>query len=82
MYLVGQRRRGYTGVEAQHVNACGKFGAQLYVRLTCSTRQHTSAYVSMHQHSSAYVSMRQNTSAYVSIRQHTSAYVSIRQHVA
>jgi hypothetical protein len=59
-----------------------------------STRQHTSAYVSIRQYTSAYVSSspqrleerekpaastRQHTSAYVSIRQHTSVHVSIRQ---
>ncbi len=47
-----------------------------------STRQHTSAYVSIRQHTSAYVSIRQHTSAHISTRQHTSAHVSIRQHTS
>ncbi len=40
-------------------------------RITCSIRQHASAYVSIRQHMSAYVSIRQHTSACVSVRQHT-----------
>ncbi len=55
-----------------------------------STRQHTSAYVSISQHtlSEEFEEERRerkvvlHTSAHVSIRQHTSAYVSIRPHTS
>jgi hypothetical protein len=67
----------------QHTSAYGA-GVPVHIHLApaCSTRQHTSAYVSIRQHTSAYVSIRRRcpgTYPLGSCMQHTSAYVSIRR---